>query len=206
MGPVERTGRFVESYSVRTVNSTSSSGVITNAISAAMGASGASSIGGYGRIEVPPELAGFGNGQLPVSSLTQLADRGHRLYAPAAASWDQVVAAARANGLELRITDSYRSYDDQVELASFKGLYQNGGLAAVPGTSNHGWGLAVDADVGDPAVMAWLRANGPRFGWVESVPREPWHLEFRPNQVTEPQSTRLPELWRGVRDSYDHAP
>jgi hypothetical protein len=183
-GSAERTGRFAESYAVRTVNSSpSSSGVSRTAIGGGMGTSGASSIGGYGRIEVPPELAVLGNGQLPADSLTQLADSGHRLYAPAAASWNQVVAAARADGLDLRITDSYRSYDDQVDLASRKGLYQNGGLAAVPGTSNHGWGLAVDADVRDPAVMAWLRTNGPRFGWVEPVPREPWHWEFRPTQV-----------------------
>jgi hypothetical protein len=56
-------------------------------------------------------------------------------------------------------------------------------LAAEPGTSNHGWGLAVDADVRDPALLAWIREHGPEFGWVEAVPREPWHWEFRPHQV-----------------------
>ena len=29
----------------------------------------------------------------------------------------------------------------------------------------------------------WVRENAPRFGWVEAVPREPWHWEYRPHQV-----------------------
>ena len=64
-----------------------------------------------------------------------------------------------------------------------KGLYSEGGYGAVPGTSNHGWGLAVDADVTDPATLTWLRTNAHRFGFVEAVPREPWHWEFRPTQA-----------------------
>ena len=39
-------------------------------------------------------------------------------------------------------------------------------------------GLAVDADVSDPATMGWLRANGYKYGFVEAVPREPWHWEY----------------------------
>lgn len=144
---------------------------------------GEHSIGGYGKIPVPPELAAFGNGKVPREQLAPVGQGGHRLWAPAAASWQNLVAAARADGVTMRITDSYRSYEEQVDLAERKGLYQNGGLAAVPGTSNHGWGMAVDADVRDPTTMAWLRTNGPRFGWVEAVTREPWHWEFRPSQV-----------------------
>jgi D-alanyl-D-alanine carboxypeptidase len=70
-----------------------------------------------------------------------------------------------------------------VDLVARKGLYANGGLGAVPGTSNHGWGVAVDADITNPATKAWLQANGHRFGFVEAVPREPWHWEFRPSQA-----------------------
>jgi zinc D-Ala-D-Ala carboxypeptidase len=141
------------------------------------------STGGYGAMPVPPALAPYGNGRIPADVLTPIAQSGHRLYAPAAAAWDRVVAAAAQDGISLRITDSYRSYEQQVDLAARKGLYRDGGLAAVPGTSNHGWGLAVDADVTDPATLEWLRRNGPRFGYVETVPREPWHWEFRPHQV-----------------------
>jgi hypothetical protein len=144
---------------------------------------GARPPGGYGSMPVPDVLRALGNGKIPPSALTELSQGHHRLYAPAAASWNNLVEAARADGVELRITDSYRSYDEQVDLVRRKGLYSQGGLAATPGTSNHGWGMAVDADVTDAATRTWLQVNGPRFGWVESVPREPWHWEFRPAQV-----------------------
>ncbi len=155
------------------------------AIAGVAGTPGVRPVGGYGSMPVPPELAPFGNGKIPSNALAPVNQAGsnHRLHAPAAASWNNLVEAARADGFELRITDSYRSYEQQVDLANRKGLYSQGGYAATPGKSNHGWGLAVDADVRDPAMQQWLQVNGPRFGWVESVPREPWHWEFRPNQV-----------------------
>jgi zinc D-Ala-D-Ala carboxypeptidase len=164
-------------------SSTPSIQSIQAAIDGIAGPPGQRPIGGYGNMPIPSELATYGNGRIPTDRLTTIGQGGHRLYAPAAASWQNLVSAASADGISLRITDSYRSYTEQVDLAERKGLYQNGGLAAVPGTSNHGWGLAVDADVRDPATMEWLRVNGPRFGWVETTQREPWHWEFRPNQV-----------------------
>jgi zinc D-Ala-D-Ala carboxypeptidase len=156
------------------------------AIDGVAGVPGERPIGGYGRIVPPANLASFGNGRVPADQLTPIGQGGHKLWAPAAASWQNVVAAAAADGISLRITDSYRSYAEQVDLAERKGLYQNGGLAAVPGTSTHGWGMAVDADVRDAATLEWLRVNGPRFGWAETTPREPWHWEFRPSQITAP--------------------
>lgn len=140
-------------------------------------------IGGFGSMQVPAGLQQYGNGRIPPNLLTPIRQAGHRLYAPAAAAWDQLVGAASADGVQIRITDSYRSYEQQVDLAERKGLYKNGGLAAVPGTSNHGWGLAVDADVTDPEAIEWMRANAPKFGFVEAVPREPWHWEYRPQQA-----------------------
>lgn len=140
-------------------------------------------VGGYGPMPVPTELATYGNGTLPPSELESIGQGGHRLFKPAAEAWKQAVAAARVDGIDLTVTDSYRSYDQQVELAQRKGLYGDGGLAAVPGTSNHGWGLAVDADVRQKAALQWLQGNGHRFGFVQAVPREPWHWEFRPAQA-----------------------
>lgn len=145
---------------------------------------GARQIGGYGQMPVPAELAGYGNGKVPSTRLTPIGQSGHRLFAPAAAAWDGLVAAAATDGVAIRITDSYRSYDQQVDLVNRKGLYSEGGLAARPGTSIHGWGLAVDADITDARTLDWIRTNGPRFGFVEAVPREPWHWEFRPQQVS----------------------
>jgi zinc D-Ala-D-Ala carboxypeptidase len=140
-------------------------------------------IGGYGPMPVPDDLVAYGNGQIPTEQLESIGQGGHKLYAPAAESWKAAVAAAAADGIDLKVTDSYRSYDQQVDLAQRKGLYADGGYAATPGTSNHGWGLAVDADVSNPATMSWLKANGYRFGFVEAVPREPWHWEYRPQQA-----------------------
>lgn len=140
-------------------------------------------IGGYGPMPVPEDLAAYGNGQIPREVLEPIGQGGHRLWGPAATAWRNLVDAARADGIDMRITDSYRSYDQQVDLVRRKGLYSEGGYGAVPGTSNHGWGLAVDADVTDERTLSWIRANAYRFGYVEAVPREPWHWEFRPNQA-----------------------
>ncbi len=140
-------------------------------------------IGGFGEMTVPSELQVYGNGRIPAGVLEPIGQGGHQLYAPAAEAWKAAVQAAAAEGIDLRVTDSYRSYDQQVDLAERKGLYSQGGYGAVPGTSNHGWGLAVDIDVTDPATLSWVRANGYRFGFVEAVPREPWHWEFRPTQA-----------------------
>lgn len=127
--------------------------------------------------QAPAALLQYGNGKIPVELLTPIGINSHRLYAPAAEGFIAMRAAAAAEGIDIGVTDSYRTYEQQVDLAARKGLYKNGGLAAVPGTSKHGWGMAVDIDV-DPAGLAWMRANAERFGFVENVPREPWHWEF----------------------------
>ena len=145
--------------------------------------SSAGKVGGFGPMPVPEELAAFGNGQIPDGILQPIGQGGHKLYAPAADQWKNAVTAAKAEGIDLKITDSYRSYDQQVDLVRRKGLYSQGGYGAVPGTSNHGWGLAVDADVTDPATLSWMKNNAYKYGYVESVPREPWHWEFRPHQA-----------------------
>jgi hypothetical protein len=59
-------------------------------------------------------------------------------------------------------------------------LFKNGGnLAAAPGTSKHGLGLAADVAGG----QAWLRANGAKYGWANTglgfSQREPWHFEYK---------------------------
>lgn len=138
---------------------------------------------GFGTVQVPPELAKFGNGRIPPNMLTPIGQGNHKLYGPAATSWKELIASATRAGIDLRVTDSYRTYDQQVQLADTKGLSSQGGWAATPGTSNHGWGMAVDADVTDPKVNAWLRANAGKAGWVLATEREPWHYEYRPQDA-----------------------
>lgn len=120
---------------------------------------------------------GYENGRLPDSALTSIGIGSHRLAAPAADAFKQMRAAAAAEGVDIGVTDSYRSYDAQVDVARRKGLYSQGGLAAKPGTSDHGLGLALDLDL-DATAQTWMRTNGKRFGFVEDTPREPWHWKF----------------------------
>lgn len=132
------------------------------------------------RLPPPPELAALGNGRIPSQLLQQLGFGfgSHRLWPAAARAFQNLYVAALKDGITIGVTDSYRSYEAQVDVALRKGLYKNGGLAATPGTSNHGWGLALDLKL-TPAALAWMRANGPRFGYFEDVPRESWHWQFR---------------------------
>jgi len=162
-----------------------SSGLSTRSI----GALGADALAGartpaarlssYGKLQPPAELVAYGNGKIPPAALMEIGHGSHRLHAPAARAFRQMEAAAKAEGIDIGVTDSYRTFDAQVDLARRKGLYSQGGLAATPGSSNHGWGLALDLDL-DANAVAWMRKNAPDFGFVEDTPREPWHWGYRP--------------------------
>ncbi|GEL46015.1 hypothetical protein CHO01_11310 [Cellulomonas hominis] len=159
---------------------TSASGTaFAQALAEAVGTSSgtATSTGARNADGVPVELAAYGNGKIPASALAEVGDTGHRLWAPAAESLERLRADAARAGVTIGITDSYRSYEAQVDVAARKGLYSQGGLAAVPGTSDHGWGMAVDLDL-DPAAQSWMRQNAGRYGFVEDTPREPWHWAY----------------------------
>jgi hypothetical protein len=152
---------------------------------------GASSVGtltagaiGSGRTQlnskgVPLNLVAYGNGKIPADALAQVSDTRHRLWAPAAQSLNKLMADARRDGVTIGITDSYRSFAEQVDLVKRKGLYSQGGLAAKPGTSDHGWGMAVDLDLNSKA-QAWMRVNAAKYGFLEDTPREPWHWAYTP--------------------------
>ncbi len=128
---------------------------------------------------IPTSLAAYGNGRVPATALREVGDTGHRLWEPAAEQLTRLIHDARRAGVDIGITDSYRSYAAQVDVAQRKGLYSQGGLAAVPGTSDHGWGMAVDLDL-DAQAQAWMRSHGPAYGFHEDTPREPWHWGFKP--------------------------
>lgn len=129
---------------------------------------------------------GFANGFLDRSALCPLDGApGHALRADAAAAFNRMTATALADrGSRLCVNDSYRSYAGQVSMFRRKPR-----LAAVPGTSRHGLGIAVDLGCGaerfGSSTYRWLKANAPRFGWVHpawaepggALP-EPWHWEF----------------------------
>jgi hypothetical protein len=131
---------------------------------------------------------GYANGLIPSSALCPLSTAGQLLRCDAAAAWDAMAAAYRADtGDALCITDSYRPLSVQQQLRAEKP-----DLAAVPGTSNHGWGLAVDmCEPGTRAMgfttatYAWLKVNAFRFGWTHPGWADPgrgqeesWHWEY----------------------------
>jgi cell wall-associated NlpC family hydrolase len=132
-----------------------------------------------------PSWGGWSNGQIPAEALCEIGVHRHALRCDAAASYQQLRTAYEAAfGTPLCITDSYRSLGAQV--AAF---YAKPALAAVPGTSNHGWALAVDLcggiNVAGTPQWAWMTQNAGRFGWVQpdwAAPGgekpEPWHWEF----------------------------
>lgn len=135
--------------------------------------------GDYGPITPPAELLAFGNGAIPADRLLPIGDGTERLHAPAAQAFRRMTADAWRAGVDLKVNDGYRSFEQQERVAQELGLYRDGGAAAVPGTSTHGWGLSVDIDT-EGGSTDWLRANAARYGFVEDVPGEPWHWTYRP--------------------------
>lgn len=129
-----------------------------------------------------------GNGQLGASELCDLEwAPGHSQQAEAATALTALNDAFRVRfGQDMCLTSSYRTISSQHRLASTKP-----GLAATPGRSMHGWGLAIDFcpnTYSSAAQWNWLKANGPIFGydnpaWARrggSGAYEPWHWEYFP--------------------------
>ena len=120
------------------------------------------------------------NGKLPASALAPIA--GGQLEHTAAAAWNAMNVEARRNGVELRPTGSRSSYRPYADQQHFWNLYQagKGNLAARPGSSNHGWGLAVD--VATQGMRSMIDRIGRKYGWAKAwsdAPSEWWHLKYR---------------------------
>ena len=133
-------------------------------------------------------VAGYPNGALPTGSLCPLwGAPGEMLRADAAASFNRMSQAFNAAfGEPLCVEASYRTYQRQVELYAS----MPAGYAAVPGTSNHGWGLATDLcggiQVDNSPEHLWLLDHAAAFNWFHPSwampggpgPHEPWHWEY----------------------------
>lgn len=128
----------------------------------------------------------YPNGELPDSALCPATSDGTQVLRCDAAVAYRLLGAAYATdfGSGLCITDSYRSRNGQEKVFAAKPR-----LAAVPGTSVHGLGLAVDLCGGIERFGSdefdWMVAHAPSYGWVHpgwagaggSRP-EPWHFEY----------------------------
>nr|WP_272902331.1 M15 family metallopeptidase [Brevibacterium daeguense] len=125
------------------------------------------------------------NGQLPEGWLCEIGIGGHKLRADAAVSFAEMNADFKADtGKDMAITDTYRSLESQISVAGRKP-----GLAARPGTSLHGWGVAIDFGGGAATATGeqyeWLVKNAHKYGWenpewAKTSKYEPWHWEYVP--------------------------
>jgi len=103
---------------------------------------------------------------------------------PTACAFSRMAEAAAKSKIRLTINSGFRTLARQ---QYFWNCYvtkkcNNGNLAAHPGTSNHGTGIALDLNAGSTssANYRWLAANASKFGFRRTVPTEPWHWEYRP--------------------------
>ncbi len=158
-------------------------------------------------VVLPATLAsqGIRNGKLPDHLLL---DIGHnaRLHERAAVSFVMMrQACLAATGVEIIAAgaNAYRTYAEQeriflarytmnrhiaarpYETRSWRGelwyRLPNVATAAIPGTSNHGLGLAIDVNYRTPGVMDWLVGDSYRaldYGWSWELDSEPWHLRY----------------------------
>ncbi len=122
------------------------------------------------------------NGQLPSSELCEIVG-GSLLRADAAIAYAEMNAAYKAEfGTDLCVAQGYRTLAQQYATKASRGW-----LAATPGTSVHGYGLAIDLCDGDyqGTSKAWLDANAETWGfvnptWAKTKKYEPWHWEYEP--------------------------
>ena len=128
----------------------------------------------------------YPNGQLPASALCPLWMASNHFANPRAAVHFTAMSKKFAEdlGRPICVTSSYRSFSQQVAVKATRGKW-----AAVPGTSNHGFGRALDLCGGINSFGTiehlWMRQNAPLFGWfhpawaaADGRLPEPWHWEF----------------------------
>jgi soluble lytic murein transglycosylase-like protein len=90
-----------------------------------------------------------------------------------AAAYDQMAAAARADGLTLIVVSGFRSDAEQAELFA---AHPDPTWVAPPGHSLHR--CATELDLGPSSAYGWLAANAGRFGFVQRYSWEAWHYGF----------------------------
>ena len=139
-------------------------------------------------------LSEASNGNLPESMLVNIntPDGGKSkslLNTQAASDFNRMVAAAKQDGVNITVSQGYRKLGSQDEgcgggftqwCAWKKYKSGTGNLAAKPGTSNHGWGSAIDVENcrSGSKVHKWLVANSKTYGFYP-LASESWHWDHR---------------------------
>ena len=147
-------------------------------------------------------------GEIPADLLSGIEGKG-RLHHCAADAYEAMDAAANAEGIDLAPTsqaDTYRSLETQEygfyqrhtdnpskkllkqkpRIYKGKAWYLKKGMApmAVPGTSNHNLGVAIDIANASGKRLEWLLKNAQRFGFSWELQSEPWHLRYVAGDAT----------------------
>lgn len=148
-------------------------------------------------LTLPHDLEGQQNGQIDPALLVLFGMGNFKLHHLAARAMRAMLAAS---GYAAGTTGTYRTYLQQVAL--FKERYTtivqpgqpskvwNGvtywkkpgvATAAVPGTSNHGLGLAIDFATNTPGYLNfvnWLINNAITYGYSAETQSENWHWRY----------------------------
>lgn len=132
------------------------------------------------------DFSAYANGMIPRNLMCPIWAKPNLILRSDAAGALEALSKAyiKQFGAKPCITDAYRSLPEQIDVKRRKPF-----LAAKPGTSNHGWGQAIDMCGGienfGSAQHAWMKANAGRFGWkhpswaqIGGSKPEPWHWEY----------------------------
>jgi len=160
-------------------------------------------VAGKNKTKEIPKITGVNNGKLGVKNENMLIEQAVK---PLEEMLTDFVKWMKANGFKgnggnyVGITSVFRDYDKQVQIKQ-----QYGSAAATPGSSNHGWAIAVDLQfynkaggiisntkntpasfkfTNNPAIQ-WIYDNSWKYGWVMPVSLrdgnpldEHWHMEY----------------------------
>lgn len=141
---------------------------------------------------------------------------GLSLRSPAEAALERMARAARADGITLVASSTYRSFDYQKKVYE-RNVREMGEAAASresakPGQSQHQLGTACDFgsitdDFAETKAGRWLTAHSIEYGWSLSFPKgyeqvtgyrwECWHYRY-----IGPRAARLTEKWFGGVQQY----
>ena len=128
---------------------------------------------------------------------------GIKLETRTATAYKKLAAAAKRDGVNIKLTSGYRSYASQKRIVEdytrWYGAETALRLAAKPGTSEHQTGLSLDVGnfnrkcammdcFATTPVGKWMARNAPKYGFVLRYPKnqeaitgynyEPWHFRY----------------------------
>lgn len=132
------------------------------------------------------------NGRLKQSELGKItrATNGQQAYLrkdAAKAFMAMNAESVRRYGVNLRVSSARTAYRTYAQQEYFWNLYQSGrgNLAARPGTSNHGLGLAVD--LATQLMRTIVNKIGAKYGFAKKwsdAANEWWHIKWKPGNYS----------------------